>query len=310
MKCFIVLAASCMAAQLLYAQDSSYRIKQKPAEAVHIFNSPRAINANTVEMLPKGILEFKVVHNFGDIAGDFGGVKNFFGLDNAADVRIGFQYGISKKFSVAAARYKGAGPVQQLYEGALKYLIVQQRENDPTHPLSVALFGNTVISAMKAGNNPESENYFGNDFSKRISHTLQMMIAKNFGGVSLQLNPTYVHRNFVLPYDEKSLFAMGGVLRVHLGDRYNLLLDYFHTFRNKSSIDSFKTRGIKFYDALGVGFEILTGGHVFHLNFTNATDILENRFLARTITSWGKGEFRWGFTISRDFDLFWKKRNK
>ena len=58
---------------------------------------------------------------------------------------------------------------------------------------------------------------------------------------------------------------------------------------------------------MGVGFEILTGGHVFHLNFTNATDLLENRFLSRTISSWGKGQFRWGFSVSRDFNMF---RNK
>ncbi len=58
---------------------------------------------------PKGILEFKVTHNFGDIAGDFGGIKNFFGLDNATDVRIGFQYGLSKRINLIAARAKGAG---------------------------------------------------------------------------------------------------------------------------------------------------------------------------------------------------------
>ncbi|HQV60653.1 MAG TPA: DUF5777 family beta-barrel protein, partial [Chitinophagaceae bacterium] len=61
---------------------------------------------------------------------------------------------------------------------------------------------------------------------------------------------------------------------------------------------------IRFFDPLGVGFEILTSGHIFRLNFTNATEIVENRFIPRTITSWGKGQFRWGFTISRNFTLW------
>ena len=65
-------------------------------------------------MLTPGILEFRVTHNFGDIAGDNGGVKNFFGLDNAADVRIGFQYGVSKRLNLIAARIKGAGSVRQM----------------------------------------------------------------------------------------------------------------------------------------------------------------------------------------------------
>ena len=54
--------------------------------------------------------------------------------------------------------------------------------------------------------------------------------------------------------------------------------------------------GFTFHDVFGIGVEILTAGHVFHLNFTNARNILENRFLAHTTGSWGEGQFRWGFT--------------
>ena len=45
-------------------------MKNKEPDYIWIFSSPKLINANTVEMTPKGILEFKVTHNFGDIAGD------------------------------------------------------------------------------------------------------------------------------------------------------------------------------------------------------------------------------------------------
>ena len=38
--------------------------------------------------------------------------------------------------------------------------------------------------------------------------------------------------------------------------------------------------------------------------------LLENRFIPRTTTAWSKGQFRWGFTISRDFDLLWKKKKQ
>ena len=103
---------------------------------------------------------------------------------------------------------------------------------------------------------------------------------------------------------------MGGALRLPVKGKFSLLLDYFHSFRSQESIDSFKTRDIKFYDAIGVGVEFLTAGHVFHLNFTNATELLENRFIPRTTTSWGKGQYRWGFTVSRDFDMLWKKKNR
>lgn len=275
---------------------------------IWIFSSSRLINANTVELVPRGILEFKVTHNFGDIAGDQGGIKNFFGLDGATDIRIGFQYGLSNKVNLIAARAKGMNLVRQLYELGIKYRFLQQANNGG-HPISAALFANVVVSTVTANANPDRENSFDN-FSDRLSQTVQLMFGHKFGNISIQLNPTLVHTNYVVPGDEKTLFALGGALRIPVKGRFSLLADYFHTFRSQSSIDLFKLQDIRFYDALGVGVEFLTEGHVFHLNFTNATEILENRFIPRTVTSWGKGQYRWGFTVSRDFDMIRKKRNR
>ena len=282
--------------------------KKIEPDYIWIFSSPKLINANTVELFSKGILEFKVTHNFGDIAGDNGGIKNFFGLDNATDVRIGFQYGLSKRINLIAARSKGAGLVQQLYELGIKYRLMQQA-NDSKHPLSITFFAHAVVSTMKASMITGQENSFDN-FSDRLSQTLQLLIARKFGKTSLQVSPTLVNRNYVVTGDDKTLFALGGAFRLPVRGRFRVLLDYFHSFRSQNSIDFFKIQGIRFYDAMGVGIELLTEGHVFHLNFTNATEILETRFIPRTVTSWGKGQYRWGFTVSRDFDLLWKKKNR
>lgn len=294
-----------------FSQDTTGHLEskaRKEPDYIWVFSSPRLINANTVEMTPRGILEFKVTHNFGDIAGKFGGIKNFFGLDGATDVRIGFQYGLSKRFNIIAARAKGAATVKQLYELGLKYRVMQQA-NDSRHPLSVTLFANTVVSTMTANQVAAQDNSYDN-FSDRLSQVLQLNIARKFGQLSFQVSPTLVHTNYTVPFDDKSIFALGGALRLPVKGKFSLLLDYFHSFRNGQSIDSFKTRDIRFYDALGVGIEFLTAGHVFHLNFTNATEIMENRFIPRTTTSWGKGQYRWGFTVARDFDMLWKKRNR
>ena len=285
------------------AQDSTSK-----AEPIWVFSSPRLINAATVEMIPAGILEFRVTHNFGDIAGDNGGIKQFFGLDNATDVRIGFQYGLSQKVNLVAARAKGAGGLQQLYELGIKYRFLQQT-TDNSRPFSATLYANTVVSAMREGANPGQENSFGN-FSDRMSHFIQLMLARRFGKLSVQLQPAFVHHQYVMPGDDRSLFALGGGLRVPVKGKFSLIVDYYHSFRSSESREMFRSQGIRFYNPLGVGIEFLTAGHVFHLNFTNSTEILENRFLPRTSSSWGKGQFRWGFTISRDFDLLWKKRRR
>lgn len=290
------------------AQDSAVQVTNQN-RPVQIFSSEKAINANTPETVGKGKMAFKVSHNFGDIAGDNGGIKNFFGLDNSTDVRIAFQVGLGKRFDAIAARAKGAGLQQQLWEMGLKYKILEQIENDPSHPLSVALFANMVIASNKANLFPNQENSYKN-FSDRVSNVLQLIIARRMGKVSLQLNPTFLTRGYAISYDQKSMFALGGAIRVPLiENRLNLLVDYFHPFRREALEDSFRVNdNIRFYDPLGIGFEFITSGHHFRLNFTNTTEILENRFLPRTITSWGKGQFRWCFTISRTFTL-WRDKN-
>ena len=296
----------------LSAQDDSTVVNisnemDQKKEATKVFYDQRLINANTVEVLRKGVMEFKVTHNFGDIAGGGGGIKNFFGLDNAADVKIAFQVAVGNKLNVVAGRAKGGGLVQQLWELGLKYQFLQQMEHDPSHPFSLTLYANTVISAMKTSAFPDQENTFG-DFSDRLSQMIQLMVARKFGGISLQVSPTYVHTNFVVPGDDKSIFAIGGAIRLPISKRFVLIADYFHPFRSEESRNVLNSQGFPLYDVFGAGIEIITQGHIFHMNFTNATNIIENRFIPRTNTSWGKGQYRWGFSIARRFVLFRDKK--
>jgi Membrane bound beta barrel domain (DUF5777) len=303
MKRIIVLTGLFFSLQLA-AQDSTH---QRPVE---IFSSEKAINAATPETVGKGKMAFKVGHSFGDIGGKNGGLKNFFGLDNSTDIRIGFEIGLGRRFDLITARAKGAGPQQKLLELGFKYKLLEQIENDPSHPLSIALFANAVVACNKASAFPNLDQSF-RSFSDRLSNIFQLIIAKKMGKLSLQLNPTYLTRGYAISYDQKNMFAMGGAIKIPLvANRLNLLVDYFHPFRRENVEDSFRIKNsIKFSDPLGIGFEIMTAGHIFRLNFTNATEILENRFIPRTITSWGKGQFRWGFTISRNFTL-WRDKKK
>ena len=296
-------------------------------KAVKTFDSEKLINANTTELVGKGKMDFRVIHNFYDVAGKAGGGKSFFGLDAATDIKIGFQIGLGKKLDAIIARVKGAesyhnvfSRVSRILEFGLKYKALEQKADDPGHPLSLALFGNIGITTMTAPTfsrqslADSAETNFQN-LSERMSQSIQLILARKFSKLSLQLSATYVHRNRIIKGDQKSIFALGGAARVPISNRVAIILDYFHPFHTAAAEQFFKTTGptvtqvVKFYDPLGIGFEITTAGHVFHLNFTNATEILENRFIPRTVTSWGKGQFRWGFTISRTFVL-WREKSK
>ncbi|MBI3138111.1 MAG: hypothetical protein HYZ15_05975 [Sphingobacteriales bacterium] len=303
MKKYLALTTGIFMLVSAAAQDNTP--KKKEGKPVRVFNSGKTINARTPEVTGKGKMDFNVTHNFGDLAGSNGGLKRFFGLDNAADVRIGFHIGIGEHTELVFARDKGASLVQQNYEIGIKQQLMQQMENDPSRPLSIAVYFNNVISAVKANSFPGQDNSFKN-LGDRTSNVLQLILAKKIGNLSVQLNPTYLTRGHAISYDQKNLFALGAAIKLPLvANRLNLVVDYFKIFRNQASRDSFKLNdNIRFYDPLGIGFEILTSGHIFRLNFTNATEILENRFIPRTVTSWGKGQFRWGFTISRKFTLW------
>lgn len=293
-----------LAAAMAFMAFQASAQDKKESKPVEIFSSTKTINARTTEMVGKGKLDFNVSHHFGDVGGSNGGIKRFFGLDNAADIRIAFTMGLGDHLDLNIARAKGAGPQQQLYETGIKYRIMQQRENDPSHPLSIALFGNMVIAASPQNAFPDQDNSY-DGLGERMSNVLQLILAKKMGKVSVQLNPTFVTRGYAISYDQNNFFALGAAVKLPLGGRVNLLLDYFHPFRSESTKNAFRANdNIRFYDPLGVGFEILTSGHIFRLNFTNSTELLENRFIPRTITSWGKGQFRWGFTISRKFTLW------
>ena len=268
------------------------------------FKSTRLINAHTNETIHKNELDFKVDHRFGDIAGSNGGIRQFFGLDNSTDVRIGFEYGLSDRLSIGLARAKGATAVQQLYEGSIKFRLLEQTADDKI-PFAITLFGSNTIAAVKGNTeDPTSATAYEN-FQDRMNYVSQMIIARKFNSnISFILSPTYVHRNFTAYRDQNSMFAVGIGGRAKLSKRMALVVDYFLPFRNKADRQYLEqVVATKFYNPLGLGLEMETGGHVFHLNFTNATAIQEMQFIPQTTSSWLKGQYRWGFSISRRFSF-------
>lgn len=295
---------------VVFAQDSLENALNMPIEKKNVkatFKSPKLINIQTNETIYKNEMDFRVDHRFGDIAGNAGGIKNFFGLDQSTDIRIGFDYGISDRLSIGIARAKGAGIVTQLYEGDLKYRLLEQTTDEKT-PLAVTLFGSTTIAAGKASEDPTVANAYS-EFQDRLAYVVQAVIARKFNAdFSMLLMPSYIHRNFTAFGDENDLFALSVGGRIKITKRMAFVADYTIPFRNatqKAYLES--TSGNQFYNTLGAGLEFDTGGHIFHLNFTNATAIQESQFITDTNTSWLKGQYRWGFSIARRFSFDNKK---
>src|SRR3982751_5858919 len=87
-----------------------------------IFKSSRLVLTQSTETIKKGNLNFLVIHRFGDVAGKDGGGKLFYGLDDVADVYIGFEYGITDDFNIDMGRSTIGG----LADLELKYAVLHQ----------------------------------------------------------------------------------------------------------------------------------------------------------------------------------------
>lgn len=277
------------------------------------FKGTKIVNAQTTETVKAKTMEFNITHRFGNIgAASNGGGHTLYGLDNVSDVRFGFNFGLTDNLTIGIGRSKQ----YELIDGIVKYRFLTQT-TDNHIPLSIAFYGNMSYNPQKAeqffGGIDPSSNVKQNDIY-RISYLSQLVIARKFGSrFSMELLPTYMHRNYVVgninPNNDKAetndLMALGGGFRLKITKRIAIVADYFYTFSDYRKNNSTNP----YYNPLAVGVEIETGGHVFHLDFTNASGIVENNFIPYTSDSWAKGGYKFGFNISRVFNLPHKRKS-
>ena len=252
------------------------------------FKDTRVINTHSVETLQKRKLDLRIGHRFGNLKG---GWSSFYGLESAQDVSIGVDYGITDDINIGFHRTKGAGPLTQLANTLVKYRFLKQ--SDTGSPITVTALGLWTISTQQK--DPSSEFVLNNfrKFSHRFILGSQLLIARKFSDkFSLQLTPSYIHRNVVAFDEQNATFSIGGAFRYQLTKVLGIIVDATAPVGDTDA-----------KAAIGVGFEIDTGGHVFQVNFTNARGMSETDYIPNNQATWGNGDVRLGFTISRIFNL-------
>ncbi|MBI3519798.1 MAG: hypothetical protein HY062_10630 [Bacteroidetes bacterium] len=283
--------------------------KNDPPRSVYAtFKTTKIVNSQTIETVKKRNLDFRVTHRFGNLYNSTSAnalneaAHNAFGLDNATDIRLSFDYGITDKLTIGIGRSK----YREMNDASVKWRFLTQRENN-TIPVSVCIYGNMGYTSMSTNNLYAGTVRPKTNEAHRIQYASQLLIARKFNSwFSLQIMPTYIHRNFIKQQlntnngkeDMNDLFSLGIGGRIKLSKRFAVVADYFYNF---SQFQHNNPSG--YYNPLGVGIEIETGGHVFHINYTNGAAILESSLLTSTQDSWTKGQIKLGFNISRWFTL-------
>ncbi len=283
------LAAGLLSAAPARAQDLMQQLDHLTTDSLRrdyvpaTFKGTRIINGHSVETPGQGSLVFLISHRFGTLNS---GAYEFFGLDQAT-IRLGLEYGLTDRLAVGVGR----SSLEKTFDGFLKYKALRQSAGVGAMPVSVTLLATSALSSLRF--EPQSER----TAASRLTYTYQALIARKLSpSLSVQLMPMLLHRNYVdLRRDQNNVYALGLAARQKLTKRLALTAEYYYLMPGATADD--------YRNALAVGFDIETGGHVFQLHFTNSQGMIEKFFIPQTTGNFFKGDIFFGFNISRSFQL-------
>lgn len=253
------------------------------------FKATRIINGQSVENTAGGVLSFIIAHRFGKINDGF---YELFGLDQAT-IRFGLEYGITDDLNIGIGR----SSFQKTFDAYAKYKLLKQSSGAKNMPVTLSLFTGMAATGVE-DLSPDNEDVF----SSRLSYSYQLLLARKFSNnFSFQLSPTLVHRNLVrTPEINNDVIALGIGARYKLSNRVTLNAEYFYRFDDENLGDDT-------FNAIALGFDIETGGHVFQLHITNSRGMLERYFVSETTGDIADGDIFFGFNISRVFTIVKKE---
>jgi hypothetical protein len=275
----------------IFAQDDLMNIlnDNSPKEINYTtatFKSTRIMNGHSIERMPAGQLDVRISHRFGTLNS---GAYNFFGLDQS-NIHLSLEYGITNWLMIGVGR----GSYEKTFDGFAKFTVLRQSTGAKEMPVSLSIVTSAALKSIKFPDQTRT-----NYFTSRMAYTAQILVARKISQVlSVQLMPSYVHRNLVATeLDPNDIYAIGAGARLKITKRVSLNGEYFYVANPKTYLSQ------QIYNPLSLGFDIETGGHVFQLFFTNSLGMIEKAFIGETTSTWTKGGIHFGFNISRVFTL-------
>jgi hypothetical protein len=258
--------------------------------------STRIVNGHSVETLHKGTLEFIIGHKFGEVSG---GANELFGLDNASDIRFGFEYGLTNNLMCGIGRSRGnLSAYKSVIDGFLKYRLMRQEKHKI--PFSLSLLVAASYSYQKASQDFNSFTYYPKQID-RLAYAYQLNFARKFKNkLSVAVMPTIVYRNFVNANDVNLLPSIGTALTYFLNPKTSLSIEYYANLMNDDRRQPNPSNS-KYHNSLAISVDWMTFGHNFKVFFANSICFGETQFIPFSTTSFNQGGYRLGFCIGRKY---------
>lgn len=271
---------------LLFLSLGSFAQEEK-IKVTSTFEDTRIVNGHSVETNHEGSMKFIIAHRFGAVNG---GIREFYGLDQST-IRLGFDYGISDNITIGVGR----SSFRKTVDGFVKGRLLHQHEGGGS-PISITWFSSAdIFTTENSETGPEIETKY------RWTYVHQLLMARKFNNrLSLQVMPTFVHRNLVSTSDtENNIISIGTAGKLQLTKILSFKAEYYYALPDQ--LPDVNT------NSLALGFDIETKHHVFQLHFGNSRGMIEKYFITETFGSWDEGDIMFGFNIVRDFQIKGKK---
>ena len=288
-----------LCSNLIYSQEEDLFAELdalSPPEAVEViavFKSTRVLFSQSTERVKKKQLQFRVSHLFNDISS---GPRNFFGLDDLTNMHLSFDWGVTDRIQLGLAR---TNKPDKTFQFSSKFSLMRQSKGPKSFPISISLYGGLDVKTVKYFPKARDEDFVG-----RIDYVSMLLISRKFSKkFSLQLSPSYLHRNVTeFAYEPNDLLSIGIGGRFMLDEHVSVNGEYFHALAGKGFKPDFRK------NVINIGIDIETGGHVFQLYLSNATALHPGKFLKNDNKDFLNGQIQFGFSIMREFTL--KRRKK
>jgi hypothetical protein len=267
---------------LLYVPAFSQESEDYP---LRLFETSILIDNQTVTTPFKGLLEFEIHHRFGTVNNGF---DDLFGIWGPGNIRLGLNYAITDKLVVGVGTSKN----YMAQDLSVKYALLRQNSSG-SMPISLALYGNMGIDLRSKDNFGSAQN----DWKEihRLNYFTQVLIAKQFSKLSLQLAPTFIYFNAVETGYKNANFGFSAGAKYNLFGSHSLILEYDQLF-TKQANPEFDPK-----PQLAAGWEIGTATHAFQIFFANFQDILGQYNFLYNQNSIGDGKYLIGLNITVRF---------
>ncbi|MDR9366575.1 MAG: DUF5777 family beta-barrel protein [Balneolaceae bacterium] len=268
-----------------YSQLERKRTVENPPVEL-TFMAQKHINLYTTELLSRGEFHYSIIHAFGEVNN---GIQDLWGIDNGANVKFYFDYGVSDNINIIFSRTSQ----DKVLNLTARAKLLQQKQGSGS-PLS-------ATANLTAGLTTAQFDFLDDSYtlSDRMQFTISSSLTRKFTDrFSLLISPIFTHFNrtgLELGIEEpeiNSYFSVGS------GLRYKVLPRMALTFQSVLPVTE-----ADLDPNIAIGLDIETGGHVFQIFFTTSRALNETYLIAAENGSFFDREFRFGFNVNRLFKL-------